>query len=266
MPTALITGASYGLGRVFARQLAARGFNTIVVARSKDQLQTLATELETQFGIQATPIALDLAESSAASNLMDRVNQLGFRVDLLLNNAGFGDYGAFAESDRQTILRMIQLNITTLVDLTYQCLPSMLARHAGTVINVGSIASFQPLPYMAVYAATKAFVLNFTEALWAENTNTGVRFVACCPGATETEFFKVAGFEDKGFAAKQPPLSSPEAVVQSALEFLDQPNQKATVIAGSPIDQVMTILPRLMPRELLVKGVAQQFQPKSNTP
>ncbi|MGD1902964.1 MAG: SDR family NAD(P)-dependent oxidoreductase [Geitlerinemataceae cyanobacterium] len=263
MPTALVTGASYGIGRAYALELAKRGYDIVLVARSADKLEAVAEEIRATHGKTATPIALDLTEPDAPTQLFSRLQADGIAIDFLMNNAGFGDYGAFATSDRGKIVAMVQLNVLALTDLTYQFLQPMIERKSGTIVNIGSIASFQPLPYMAVYAATKAFVLNFTEALWAENADTGVRFLACCPGATETEFFKTAGFLENGFSSAQPPLSSPESVVQATFEALDRSND-ATVVAGTAIDKAMSFLPRFLPRELLAKGAASQFRPKSN--
>jgi len=261
MPTAFVTGASSGIGRAYALELAKRRYDTVLVARSADKLDAVAAEIRATYGQNATPIARDLTEPDAPTQLFSQLDADGIAIDFLINNAGFGDYSAFSTADRGKLMAMVQLNVLALTDLTYQFLQPMLERKSGTIVNIGSIASFQPLPYMAVYAATKAFVLNFTEALWAENADTGVRFLACCPGATETEFFNTAGFLDKGFSAAPPSLSTPESVVAATFEALDRPND-ATIVAGTAFDKAMTFVPRLMPREMLVKGAASQFRPK----
>ena len=194
MKTALITGASTGIGVVFARQLAQRQMELILVARSRDKLEQLAAELEEQYGVKVTVIVQDLTVAGAGKLVYDTVNQKGINVDLLVNNAGFGDYGAFSEQDLARQLEMIQLNNLVLVELSHYFLRPMLAGAVGAIINVASIAGFQPLPYLSVYAATKAFVLSFSESLWAENKDKGVEILALCPGPTESNFFEVARF------------------------------------------------------------------------
>ena len=194
MKTALITGASTGIGVVFARQLAQRQMELILVARSRDKLEQLAAELEEQYGVKVTVIVQDLTVAGAGKLVYDTVNQKGINVDLLVNNAGFGGYGAFSEQDLARQLEMIQLNNLVLVELSHYFLRPMLAGAGGAIINVASIAGFQPLPYLSVYAATKAFVLSFSESLWAENKDKGVEILALCPGPTESNFFEVARF------------------------------------------------------------------------
>ena len=194
--TALVTGASSGIGEQFALQLGRRGHNLILSARSVDKMQALATRLRTENpGIAVEVIAADLAEPGGAAALTGEVAARGIDVDILINNAGFGSHNPVAEEDPDNLAREIQLNCSSLVDLTARLLPAMLQRDRGGVLNVASTAAFQPLAGMAVYAATKAFVLSFTEALWAETRTTGVRVVALCPGATETGFFDAAGKE-----------------------------------------------------------------------
>ncbi|MEL6383145.1 MAG: SDR family oxidoreductase, partial [Cyanobacteria bacterium J06626_18] len=196
MTTALVTGASSGIGAVFAEQLASRKHDLILVARSQDKLQAIADKLSQQHSIQATVIVQDLTEPNAGKTVFTHVQQQGITVDLLINNAGFGTYGEFADGVLDTHLNMIQLNVVALTELTHLYLPQMRSRRSGSIINIGSTASFQPIPYFAVYAATKAFVLSFSEALWQECKPYNVKVLAVCPGPTETEFFKVADFPD----------------------------------------------------------------------
>lgn len=203
MKTALITGASTGIGVVFARQLAQRQMELILVARSRDKLEQLAAELEEQYGVKVTVIVQDLTVAGAGKLVYDTVNQKGINVDLLVNNAGFGGYGAFSEQDLARQLEMIQLNNLVLVELSHYFLRPMLAGAGGAIINVASIAGFQPLPYLSVYAATKAFVLSFSESLWAENKDKGVKILALCPGPTESNFFEVARFPSAFMGKKQ---------------------------------------------------------------
>jgi uncharacterized protein len=261
MKTALITGASSGIGAAFARELAARKTDLILVARSQDKLQQLASQLQEKFQIRTDTIVQDLIQPGAARSLYDAVEQKGWTVDLLINNAGFGDYGAFADRELQRQVDMIQLNITALVELTYLFLPQMKQRGAGGIINVSSIAGFQPLPYMSVYAATKAFVLNFSEALWAENKDSGVRILALCPGATESNFFKEAQFPSS-FASKDKSgftgYTSAEEVVRDALKALEKSH--STIVTGGTANQLMVNLPRFFPRDWLVSTVEKQFK------
>ncbi|HZG39166.1 MAG TPA: SDR family NAD(P)-dependent oxidoreductase, partial [Nodosilinea sp.] len=174
MTTALITGASDGIGAEFAKQLAARRTDLVLVARSEDKLQSLANSLSRQHQIQVDVIAQDLTVADATETLFQAVQQLGRTIDLLVNNVGVGDYGDFAASDRGLQLKMVQLNIATTVDLTHRFLPGMRQRQTGGVINLSSVAGFQSMPYFSIYAATKAFILSFSEALWAENRSYGV--------------------------------------------------------------------------------------------
>lgn len=258
MTTALITGASSGIGAVFAERLAQRQHDLILVARSQDKLQAIADRLAQQYSIQATVIAQDLTAVNAADTIFTQLRQQELTVDVLVNNAGFGTYGEFAEADRKTMLEMIQLNVVALVDLAHHCLQPMKARRSGSILNIGSTASFQPLPYFAVYAATKAFVLSFSESLWQECKAYNVRVLAVCPGPTETEFFQVAAFPDQLGEQVGQNLASPEAVVEEALRALDQ--GKANVVTGGLTNQVLVNASRFFPREVLVSAVSRIFK------
>jgi len=262
MSTALITGASSGIGAAFAHALAKRQAKLVLVARSKDKLDSLAQQLQEQYQIQVEVLVQDLITPGAANNVFEAVTQKNIAIDLLINNAGFGDYGCFSESSLQKQLEMIQLNISTLVELTYRFLPQMQQRGSGSIINVSSIAAFQPIPYMSVYAATKAFVLSFSEALWAENREKGVKVLAVCPGPTKTKFFDVAGFAQLASASSDHQRSaSPESVVKEALKALD--GDSSTVVPGGLANQIIVNVSRFFPREALVKLVEQQFRPNS---
>ena len=194
--TALVTGASSGIGEQFALQLGRRGHNLVLTARSEDRLRALAKQLHSDRpGIAVEAITADLAVPGSAAALIAELAARGIDIDVLINNAGFGSHNPVAEEDPDNLAREIQLNCSSLVDLTARLLPAMLKRDRGGVLNVASTAAFQPLAGMAVYGATKAFVLSFTEALWAETRTTGVRVMALCPGATETGFFDAAGKE-----------------------------------------------------------------------
>jgi uncharacterized protein len=190
--TALITGASFGIGFEFARIFAREGYGLVLVARSADKLRQLASDLEKVHGTRSLILAADLTEPGAPAYLVDQTKRADIQVDVLVNNAGFGQYGLFAENDLEECLRQIQLNVTALTHLTRLYLPAMIARKNGRILNVASTAAFQPGPLMAVYFATKAYVLHFSEALANEVQGSGVVVSCLCPGATATEFHKRA--------------------------------------------------------------------------
>lgn len=191
--TALVTGASAGLGRDYARLFAADGHDVVLVARRRERLEELAREVASTTSVQAHVVAVDLAERGASRRIHDELRARGVAVDFLVNNAGFGTSGPFAEADAAKQLEMIQVNVVALVELTRLLLPDMLARGRGRILNVGSTAGFQAGPFMAVYYASKAFVNSFSEALAYELSGTGVTATVSCPGATETEFAGHAG-------------------------------------------------------------------------
>lgn len=246
-PVTLITGASAGLGAEFARQCAARGEALVLVARRRDRLEALASEL----GGDVHVIAADLSEPGAAARLMAEVERLGLTVDTLVNNAGFGLVGRFAELPRDRQREMIDLNVGTLTELAHLVLPAMLERGRGGILNVASTAAFQPGPYFAVYFATKAYVLSFTEALHQELKGSGVKVSALCPGPTATEFGGVAGFKSarfNRFAADAP------SVVCAGLAGLDR--NKAVVIPGA-MNKLTAQSSRLIPRAAMRRIVAR---------
>lgn len=216
--TALITGASTGIGAEFARQLAARGSDLVLVARGEQRLRELAADLTGRHGVRVEVVPADLAAPGAGAELKARLDQLDLDIDILVNNAGFGVHGAFSGSDLPRQLAQVQLNCTAVVELTGSFLPAMVERRHGTIINVASTAGYQPLPRMAVYGATKAFVLSFTEALWAEHRDGGVAVLALCPGATDTPFHEIAGEDPLPFGGNR----SPAQVVATALRGLER--------------------------------------------
>ena len=201
MSTALITGASGGIGYEFARLCARDHHHLVLVARSSDKLAQVASELQTR-GVSVRTVALDLAEPPAAKFLFDQLQREGIAVDILINNAGFGAFGEFAQMPDDQIFGQINLNITALTQLTKLFLPPMLARHAGRIMNIASTAGFQPGPLMAVYYATKAYVISFSEAIANELKDSGVTVTCFCPGATHTGFARRAG-NDKSRLFKQ---------------------------------------------------------------
>lgn len=190
---ALVTGASSGLGRELAFRFAGDGYGLVLVARRQDRLEELAESLRRDFEVTATPIAADLADADAPAEVFRDVQDRGLDIEVLVNNAGFGTCGSFAELDLGGELAQIAVNVTALTHLTRLFLPAMLARGSGRILNVGSTAGFQAGPYMATYYATKAFVNTFSEALAHEVEGSGVTVTVSCPGATQTEFSQVAG-------------------------------------------------------------------------
>jgi short-subunit dehydrogenase len=190
--TALITGASFGIGMEFARIFARESYNLVLVARNADRLRQLASELERTHSTRSLILAVDLTEPGAPAYVLDQTTRADIQVDVLVNNAGFGQYGLFADNDLEECLRQIQLNVTTLTHLTRLYLPAMMERQSGGILNVASTAAFQPGPLMAVYFATKAYVLHFSEALANELRGSGITVTCLCPGATATEFHKRA--------------------------------------------------------------------------
>jgi len=194
--TALITGASGGLGKEFARIHASKGDNLVLAARSKEKLEALKFELEKQYGVSVYVIAKDLSDQHAPKAVYEELKTRKIRVDYLINNAGFGDFGLFAETNWEKQLEMINLNVISLTYLTRLFLPDMIENKFGKILNIASTAAFQPGPTMSVYFATKAFVLSFSEAIANELKGTGVTVTALCPGATDTGFKAAAALDD----------------------------------------------------------------------
>jgi short-subunit dehydrogenase len=248
--TALVTGASSGIGTAFAEQLAASGTGLVLVARRGEELRRLAERLRAGCGIPVEVMPQDLAAAGATRALVERVDAAGLTVDLLVNNAGFGVHADLVTAEPARMADMIQVNCAAVVDLTARLLPGMVARGRGGVLNVASTGAFQPVPHMAVYGATKAFVLSFSEALWAEVRGSGVCVTAVCPGATDTGFFAVAG---ENFGDRLGARMSPDRVAAIGLAALRRGRpcvvsgwRNAALAAGS----------RLAPRRLstLVTG------------
>jgi uncharacterized protein len=190
---ALVTGASSGIGAAIARELASRGYSIALVARREERLRSLATDLTSEHGVAAEAIACDLGDPDERDRLADELRGRGRSVEVLVNNAGFGHQADFATSPRERMVEMVRLNVEAVVDLTSRFMGPMVERGRGTVINIASTAAFQPLPGSAVYAASKSFVLSFSEAIRTELRGSGVTVTAVCPGPVKTEFTEVAG-------------------------------------------------------------------------
>ena len=238
---ALITGASAGLGVEFARQLSARGHRLVLVARRKERLEELAKELG-----NARAVALDLSEDDAAAKLMADLEAHGETVDLLVNNAGFGLIGPFAKLDARRERQMIDLNVSTLTDLCRAVAPGMIERKSGAILNVASTAAFQPGPKMAVYFATKAFVLSLSEALHEELKPYGITVSCLCPGPTRTEFGDVAGFGGNGLFDRV--AMDAATVVRTGLKGLDK--NRAVVVPGI-VNKIGAASTRFAPRPVV---------------
>jgi len=254
MKATLITGASSGIGETFARKLAAQGHDVLLVARSEDKLIALCNELGLNHNVRAQYFVADLSQPDAPARLLEETRERNLEIDLLINNAGFGSMGEFGQLDLNRELNMIDLNVRSLVELTHLFLQPMRQRGRGSIINVASTASFQPVPFMATYAATKAFVLSFSEALWEENRAYGVKVMALCPGVTETSFFEASRM-------KRPPgrvIQTSEQVVDVALRALKR--GKSSVISGWP-NRITVESERVVPRSLILRAIGAIMRP-----
>ncbi|OBA72691.1 SDR family NAD(P)-dependent oxidoreductase [Gordonia sp. 852002-10350_SCH5691597] len=251
--TVLVTGASSGIGRAFAQRASAHGARLVLVARRTDVLSTFAKELHASHGTDVRVISGDLSRPGAGTTLFNDVVAQGLSVDVLVNNAGVGAHGDLVTANSADIVSQIQLNVTTLAELTTLFLPAMTARGSGTVINIASTAAFQPIPHMAVYGATKAFVLSFTRALWAETKPTGVRVIAVCPGATDTEFFDIVGD-----AASVGRRRNPDDVVNTALRALHR--HRPSVVDGFSNAAVAAVSTRL-PARVAIAAAERSVRP-----
>ncbi len=250
---ALVTGASSGIGAAFARALHSRGEKLILVARRGDRLRALADELGGESA--ATAIAADLSQPGCGARLAAEVQERRLAVDLLVNNAGVGDAGPVAEADPARLIGMVDLNARAIVEVTRAFLPAMIERGQGRIINVASTAAFQPIPSFAVYAASKAFVLSFTEALSDEVASTGVRVECLCPGLTATEFQEIA--HTKNVALNRTPAATPEQVVAAALAALDR--RRLRVIVGFQ-NRLIVAVQRFVPASLVRKVAGRLMQ------
>jgi hypothetical protein len=255
MKFTLITGASGGIGEAFARRLAAEKHNLVLAARSENKLHELCDELMLKHEITAHYVAVDLNDFEADLRLFEETERHGMQIEWLINNAGFGSMGDFAEMDIERELEMINLNISVLVALTYRYLQKMRERKSGTIINVASTASFQPVPFMATYAATKAFVRSFSEAIAEENRPHGITVTALCPGPTDTNFFNVA--DAKPLQVKG--MQTPEEVVEIALKAVK--SGRASVISGWT-NYVGSVLGTFTPNSLVTRVIGGVLRPK----
>ena len=250
----LITGASSGLGEAFARALSQKKANLILTARSIEKLKNLKCELETKDHTRVHIFNVDLSSDRGAKDLSDMIFSSGLNVDLLINNAGFGTQKEFHIGDIDVYAEMIQVNIGSMVSLTRSVLPAMLQRGRGGIINISSTAAFQPIPYFALYAASKSFVLYFSEALSGEYQDKGIKVLTVCPGHTRTNFHQRAGVDPKRLFN----TVSAEKVVNEALDAYV--NGKTTIVPGF-LNHFLSNLNRLLPRKSVIKITKKFFQP-----
>jgi len=253
---ALVTGASAGIGAALARELAAAGVHLVLTARRQDRLAQLASDLTREHGIRTEVFAADLTQPDAPAKIFDFTRQRGFAIELLINNAGFGQYGELPQVETQRLLDMVQVNCTAVVHLTRLFLPAMVQRRRGDILILASTASFQAVPFISTYAATKAFDLLFAEGLAEEMKPYGIRVCALCPGSTESEFHAVAGQEQ--FTSKN--IETAEKVARTGLEALAQ--GKSCVISGLG-NYLGAQSQRLVPRRLVTRIAANIFRPRT---
>ncbi len=249
--TALITGASAGIGIDLAECFARGGYDLILAARTESALKDIADRLAKAHGVKVTPIAADLGVPNAGAKLAAEIAQRGLTVDVLVNNAGFGHTGAYADTPIEPQTGMVDLNVRVLVELTHIYWKSMLAKKRGGILNVASTAAFQPGPLMSIYYASKAFVLSFTEALWEEARGTGVKVSCLCPGPTESKFHGRAGTDKTRLSKAAKPMTS-MAVAQRGYDGFQR--NKRVVVTGLS-NKALIVVTRLTPRRALLKIV-----------
>jgi uncharacterized protein len=253
--TALVTGASSGIGEAIAAELAAAGFDVVLVARRKERLGALAQKLEHERGIKAHVVAADLGTLDGARAMVDAVAKLGVTVDFLVNNAGFGAYGKASDIGTERTLEMVALNVTTLTFLTQHYLAEMVPRGRGRILQISSVGAFQPSPFYAVYSATKSFVLSYSEALHHELRGTGVTVTSSCPGLTETEFHAVADHEKPDWMKSA--TMSAEAVARISVRAAMR--GKRVVVPGA-MNWWMSVMAQVLPKRMVIATAAATMQ------
>ncbi len=254
--TALITGASSGIGAEVARALARRGHGVTLVARRTERLETLAGELRASHGVRVEVLGRDLGDATERDKLAAQLTDLGLAVEVLVNNAGFGSAAPFVELERERELRMLRLNCEAVVDLCGRYAPQMVQRGRGAILNVASTAAFQPLPGQSTYAASKSLVLSFSEALHQELAGAGVAVTALCPGPVRTEFMSVAGMEGIDSATPGFLWASPGKVAEAGVQGLA--SGERVVIPGA-VNELGAVLGRHVPRWLLLRAAARFY-------
>lgn len=254
--TALITGASSGIGEAFAYELAKQGTNLILTARSEDKLDFLASKISKEYNVKVNVFAGDLLQKDTPYKLYNQIKEAGLSIDILINNAGFGKWTNFLDESIQQYEDMIEININALVKLCHLVLPDMLQKGDGGIVNVASTGALQPCPYVAAYCASKSFVLNFSEALYGEYHKKGITITALCPGNTTTGFQSVAKANTKGMTA-----DSPEEVAKQGIKALLK--NKNFKIVGT-MNYVQSFLPRFLTRKAMINVVSGMMNSKVN--
>lgn len=257
MSYALITGASKGIGKAIAFELAAKGYNLLLVARSEDLLRQVSEVIRTKAKIEVNYLAMDLSEPSAAQRVFDWTTANGTAVSILVNNAGYGLSGAFESYPLEQHLSMLQVNCTTLVQLTYLLLPQLKQQKQGYILNISSSAAYQAVPYLSLYAASKSLVLSFSRGLRYELRKTAVSVTCICPGATDTDFVQRAQIGEKALKTAQKVNMTPEQVGRAAVKAMF--DRKAEVITGA-INKLGGFLTWLLPKKVLEGGAARIYE------
>jgi len=254
--TALVTGASSGIGRAFAIELAKKEVNLIITARSENKLEQLAAEIRNEYHVRVLAISGDLSLKETPGFIFKTVTEKGWEPDILINNAGFGKWSGFLDTSRETYEEMLMLNINALVKLTHFFIPAMLKNKSGGIINIASTGAFQPCPYIAVYCASKAFVLSFSEALYGEYHPKGVTVTVVCPGNTSTGFQETAGADITGMSS-----DTPQKVAIEGIEaFIKGKNYKINGMSN----YLQSFLPRLLPRKTVIGIVGNMMKGRVN--
>jgi short-subunit dehydrogenase len=259
--TALVTGASSGLGVGYAHQLAQRGADLVLVARRQDRLEALAVDLAEKYGTESTVIPMDLARPDAVTELVTDLRDRALSVGTLVNSAGFGTFGHFVDLDPARELEEVAVNVQALTALTRALLPGLLNTaitnpNGAALVNIASTAAFQPLPHMAVYGATKAYVLSFTQALWYETRGTGLKVLTMCPGSVATEFRDVARNREAAYGR----YSTVDRVMRSTFTALDASGTPPYVVSGVQ-NAVLARLATIMPRRTVLSAVGSRSIP-----
>jgi short-subunit dehydrogenase len=253
--TALVTGASSGIGAAFVRALAARGMNIILVARSEDSMRTIADQAKSKHDVRCEVLVADLSEASAPENIRSEVERRGLPVDLLINNAGFATYGQFEQTSAKRDHDQVAVNVASVVGLTHMFVPAMLDRGGGAVVNVASTAAFQPIPYLAVYAASKAFLVSFSRALAVEYRERNIQVLALCPGPTDTNFFAASNAQQAAVGR----LRSDDQVVATGLRALDR---RRTFAVDGRVNAVSGFMARMLPTSFTARMAARVTRPR----
>lgn len=259
-PIAVVTGASSGLGAALAERLARRGENVALIARRADRLHALASHLESSCGVSTLVIEADLATPEAAASVRDRLHAGGWRAQTLINAAGFGTAGDFIDEDPARITAEIAVNITALTVLTRLLLPDLTAQPGGLLLNISSTASHQPVPRLAVYAATKAYVTSLTAAIWDETRSSGLRVIALCPGPTATEFFEAAGSTLFQVGA----VATVDDVVEATMKAIDRGS--GPVVTVGVANRIQAVAARLAPRALTLAVASRSTRGRKDAP